>query len=249
MRWQLGYFGAEILPYFAPAMARLRRSGGTVRVLVGSNDGTTRQSDVAALLAAGSPARPGLRVGVVSFAVGYFHPETVHLIRYDGSAAAFIGSSNFTGAGAALNVEAGIVLDTRDGDHPNMLDAVKAAIDWWFAARRPGLHLVSAAANLTALARAGVLDVSQPPRPRSAATRSGASGGRGSSLRPLLKLPGSAPRSSSGPSPASPAAPAPVRWTKKLSASDAQRKRTGNQRGSITLVETSAKRLAERAMG
>lgn len=29
----------------------------------------------------------------------------------------------------------------------------------------------------------------------------------------------------------------PARWTKELSASDAQRKRTGNQRGSITLVQ------------
>jgi hypothetical protein len=236
VRWQSGYFGAEILPYFAPAMARLRRSGGTVRVLVGSNDGTTRQSDVAALLAAVGPARPGLRVGVVSFADGYFHPKTVHLVRNDGSAAAYIGSANLTGAGAALNVEAGIVLDTRDGDDRRVPEAVRAAVDWWFAARRPGLHLVSTAADLAALARAGVLDVPQPPRPRPAATRSGA-GGRGPSLRPLLNLPGSAPPSSSRPPSVGPGAPAPVRWTKKLSASDAQRKRKGNQRGSITLVK------------
>lgn len=239
VRWQSGYFGAEILPYFAPAMARLRRSGGTVRVLVGSNDGTTRRSDVAALLAAVGPARPGLRVGVVSFADGYFHPKTVHLVRNDGSAAAYIGSANLTGAGAALNVEAGIVLDTRDGDDRRVLEAVRAAVDWWFAARRPGLHLVSTAADLAALARAGVLDVPQPPRPRPAATRSGA-GGRGPSLRPLLNLPASAPPSSSRPPSVGPGAPAPVRWTKKLSASDAQRKTTGNQRGSITLVQAGA---------
>jgi hypothetical protein len=220
-------------------MARLRRSGGTVRVLVGSNEGTTRQSEMVALLAAVGQARPRLNVGVVSFADGYFHPKTIHVVRNDGSAAAYVGSANLTGAGAALNVEAGIVLDTRDGDDRRVLQSVRDAVDWWFAARRPGLHLVSTAAHLAALARAGVLDVPQPPRPRSVVTRSGV-GGRGPSLRPLVKLPRSTPPPSPPLSPVGSGAPTPVRWTKKLSASDAQRKRTGNQRGSITLVQAGA---------
>lgn len=239
LRWQSGYFSQEILPYFAPALRRIRSRGGTVRVLVGSNDGTTRQADVAALLAASGPPGPGLKVGVVSFTDGYFHPKTVHLVRGDGSAAAYVGSANLTGAGVALNVEAGIVLDTRDGDDRGVLNAVGAAVDWWFAGRRPGLHPVVTVADLAPLASAGVLDVPQPPRLRSAAA-GGGPGGRGASLRPLLAIPRAAPTPPPGPSPASPSASTPARWTKKLSASDAQRKGAGNQRGSITLVKARA---------
>lgn len=206
-----------------------------MRVLVGSNDGTTRQSDIAALLAAAGSPRPGLRVGVVSFANGYFHPKTVHLVRSDGSATAYVGSANLTGAGVALNVEAGITLDTRDGDDRGVLDAIGAAVDWWFTGPRPGLHLVSTTADLAPLVSSGILDVPQPPRPRPA-TGSG-TGGRGASLRPLLAIPGVGPVP---PTPASPRGLLPARWTKKLSASDAQRKGAGNQRGSITLVKARA---------
>ena len=235
LRWQAGYFTADVLPYFAPALGRLGRSGGTVRVLVGSNDGSTRRADMAALLAAAGTPRAGLGVGVVSFDNGYFHPKTVHIVRSDGSAAAYVGSANLTGAGVALNVEAGIVLDTRDGDDRDVLAAVGAAIDWWFAGRRPGMHLVATAADLAALTSAGILDVPQPPRPRPAAAGR-RSGGHAVALRPLLTIPSAAappPR----PSPARPGASTPARWTKKLSASDAQRKGAGNQRGSITLVK------------
>lgn len=236
LRWQSGYFGGEILPFVTPALRRLRISRGTVSVLVGSNDGITRQADLAALLAAAGSPRPGLKVGVVSFGNGYFHPKTVHLMRGDGSAAAYVGSANLTGAGSALNVEAGIILDTREGDDRGVLDAVSSAIEFWFAGPRPGLNLVSTLADLAALSRGGILDVPQPSRPRPPASAGGASASR-PALRPLLTLPVTTPPP---PRPTSSSSTVLASWTKKLSASDAQRKGTGNQRGSITLVQAKA---------
>lgn len=218
LRWQSGYFSHEVMSYFAPTMSRIGARGGLVRLLVGSNDGATRQVDMSALLAAAGPPRPGLHVGVVSFDDGYFHPKTVHLVRSDGSAAAYVGSANLTGAGVALNVEAGILLDTRDGDDRRVLDAVGGAIDWWFAGRKPGLHLVSTDADLALLASAGVLNVPQPPRPRPAAGSSGSSGRR-ASLRPLVTIPATASPPAPRPSSPSPGRSAPARWAKKLSAS------------------------------
>lgn len=243
LRWQSGFFSAEVLAYFAPLMGRLRRSGGVLHVLVGSNDGATRRSDIEALLSAAGPARATRKIGVVKFAEGYFHPKTVHVARGDGSSAAYVGSANLTGNGVALHAEAGLVLDTREGDDPRVLDEIRGAVDGWFAAPtpRPGLNLVPDVADLDALVRTGILDMPQLPRPRVPGAAKG--GARGSRLKRLLVLPSSPPTTSLAvPRPAralpagAAAAPA-ARWTKTLTRSDAQRKAAGNQRGSITLVQ------------
>jgi len=239
LRWQSGYFGAEILRYFEPVMAKISSHRGIIRVLVGSNDGVTRRADIEALLTASGSPRPGAEVGVVFFSNGYFHPKTVHVLRKDGSATAYVGSANLTRAGAIQNIEAGIILDTRAGDSGAILDKVKAAIDWWFSSRRPGLHFVATAADLVPLVNAGILDVPQPPRTRPVR---GLARSRSSLLEPLTTLPTAS--ASLRVKPVNASVPAgtstPIRWTKKLSASDAQRKTTGNQRGSITLVQAGA---------
>lgn len=229
LRWQTGFFGGEILDYFAPSMARVRACGGPLRVLIGSNNGITRSKDLAQLLLLAGPPRAERRVGVVSFTGGFYHPKTIHIRRADGSAAAYVGSANLTKNGvASVNIEAGIILDTRDGDDAGCLADIAAAVDWWFAGKREGMTLVRGQGEIDALIKAGVLD--RPLPPPVAPTEGKMKSRHGSRLKPLVKLP--------KPKPAPARAAAPAReWTKKLSASDAQRKTSGNERGSVTLVK------------
>jgi hypothetical protein len=247
LRWQTGFFTPDSLGYFVPALARLREFDGVLEVLVGSNDGRTQRAGVEALLAVAGPARANQRIGIVSFENGYFHPKTVHIVRRDGSTGAYVGSANLTGSGvAALHVEAGILLDTREGDEATVISQVAAAIDWWFAEQRQGLTVVTEPADLDALVASGVLNVPPPPPPPR--PRAPAASGTGPRLTPLLGLPELPPGIVVAPPPA-PAPPGPIvippppvaalpaaRWAKRLTRSDAQRKTTGNQRGSITLV-------------
>jgi hypothetical protein len=256
LRFQTGFFGASSLGYFAPLMARLSASDGVLSVVIGSNDGMTQAADVEMLLDLAGPPRTNRRIGIVSFENGYFHPKTVHILRSDGSAAAYIGSANLTGSGvSSLHVEAGIILETREGDDAATLTQVAQAIDWWFMGPRPGLSLVADPSDLGKLVSAGTLNV-PPPAPPARTKGEGKGGGgssRGATLKPLVGIPKltkktatpvtppSTASPSSDPSNASaassPAAPTSAHWDKKLTRSDAQRKTTGNQRGSITLVQ------------
>ena len=157
LRWQTGFFGAKGVGHLAPTLGRLREADGTTRLLIGSNDGVTRRGDVEALLkVAGSP-RDNLQVGVVSFANAFFHPKVLHITRADGSMAAYVGSANLTASGvASLHIEAGVVLDTSDGDSEAALRDVADRVDWWFSDDRPGLFLAREPSDLDSLAQSGI---------------------------------------------------------------------------------------------
>lgn len=263
LRVQTGFFGSKALGYFEDALAALGQTDGHTRFLIGSNDGQTRRGAVADLLAVAGQPRDGLRVGVVSFQSGFFHPKVFHIQRFDGSSTAYVGSANLTVPGTrSLHIEAGIILDGRKGDPTDVLDSIAAAIDVWFATKQPGLYDVVDDVDLDALVEARVLGVVPPSRPSRtvlhfASRRSGPTPAR--SLKPLVAAP---PVQQSLPPTGSPGATQPAtdttaatpatpsvtsgppsnqtaakHWGKKLSDSDAQRKKTGNQRGAITLVQ------------
>ena len=270
LRVQTGFFGSDALGYFESTLQDLTQSDGHARLLVGSNGGITPRAAVAELLKITGQPRAGLRVGVVSFRSGFFHPKAFHFERADGTATAYVGSANLTGSGAtSLHVEAGIVVDTAQGDPQAVLDSIADAIDAWFTQARPGFYPVTTDADLDALEATDVLGVPAPPRPprKSQAPKGGSTPGH--SLKPLVAMPAiqtplapksqgmpptahtGQPSSSStgttGPiatpasSPATPSPPTPAgavkHWGKTLSNSDAQRKKQGNQRGAITLVQ------------
>lgn len=253
LRWQTGFFGAGALGYFLPAIAELRRADGVLRVLVGSNDGTTLRRDADTLLATAGPPREKQRVGIVSFDNGYFHPKTVHVVRTDGSSTAYVGSANLTESGvSSLHVEAGVLLDTLEGDNPELLAQIADAVDWWFEEPRAGLEVISGPDDLDRLVSKGALNVPRPAIVRVLRRGGGETTGSGARLRPLVRVPALPPHvmvetsltSGSTPSPAEtvealtsgpPSIPT-VEWRKTLTLSDAQRKRRGNQRGSVTLV-------------
>jgi hypothetical protein len=251
LRWQSGFFGAGALRYLSPIVAQVATNGGSISALIGSNDGGTLRADIEALRAMAQPVQ-SLSIGIVHFGNAYFHPKTIHLTRTNGHSAAYVGSANLTQAGtSSLHVEAGLLLDSTAGDSTAVLTAIADAIDWWFADERAGLSLVSSDTDLLQFVGAGILDVPRPKRPPQ--PKQPTSGGGTTpvfdTLAPLVAAPpltSAAEPSDTVDQPAEPdsagatAAPTPtvdVVWSKLLSTSDAQRKPTGNQRGSITLVQ------------
>lgn len=265
LRVQSGFFGSDALGYFEDALSMLGRSNGDTRFLIGSNDGQTPRAAIADLLAVAGRPRSGLHIGVVSFQAGFFHPKVFHFQRADGSSTAYVGSANLTVSGTtSLHVEAGLVLDSKRGDSSDVLDSIADSIDAWFCNARAGLYQVVTDADLDPLVQANVLGVVQPPRrtPAVRPVKSKAAGVTpGHSLKPLVAAPpvrrplSSRPQAAAGasaggnqqstggaqtmPTPQSPPPKhaAVKHWAKKLSDSDAQRKKTGNQRGAITLVK------------
>jgi hypothetical protein len=258
LRFQSGFFGATSLGFLVPVLDRLRGSAGVAHLLVGSNDGATTRSDIETLLQLAGAPRANLRVGVVNFDNAYYHPKTIHIELGRNAAVAYVGSANLTASGTtSLHIEAGVLLDTREGDDAGELRRIAQAVDWWFANNPQGLYEVRTAEDLDALVTGGVLNVPRPvlaPRPP-ARTRRGQRAPV--TLRPLLRMPGLPPGVRVPPPPAvivaTPPGPSPVvvvngppatrrrqtptaRYEKPLTTSDAQRKATGNQRGSITLV-------------
>jgi hypothetical protein len=250
LRWQSGFFDGGSLGYFAPTMERLRSSDGVLNVLVGSNDGMTRREDIEALIIAAGPPRQNQNIGVVKFRTGYFHPKTIHIVREDGSSAAYIGSANLTRNGVtSLHVEAGLILDTRENDDPRTLKEIAGAIDTWFAPPRAGLNVVNDSAQLQRLVSKGIIGVPIPSLPPLQGNAK-YSNIFAPQLKPLLTvppLPAPTPTTTSAPTASPPSAPTGKQspnisvvedsWWKTLTRSDAQRKRQGNQRGSITLVQ------------
>jgi hypothetical protein len=252
LRWQSGFFDAGSLGFFIPTMARLRAFRGVLNVLVGSNDGMTRTEDIESLLVAAGPPRHNQKIGVVKFGTGYFHPKTVHIVRGDGTNAAYVGSANLTRNGVtSLHVEAGLLLDTREQDNAGVLKEIAEAIDIWFSAPRAGLNIVDDPAQLQRLVSKGIIGVPVPsPPPLQGGAKFSNIFAR--QLMPLLKVPAVAAAAAipAQPTPSDEApragitgqdpVPASVledSWWKQLTRSDAQRKLRGNQRGSITLVQ------------
>jgi hypothetical protein len=239
IRWQTGYFGADGIGLLLPILSTVRFAG-----VIGSNGGETPASEVHRLVAALRLPRIGARLGLVRYSNGLFHPKVYHLTRTDGTATAYVGSANMSERGmSGTNVEAGIILDARE-DGPHELSKIAATVDAWFSGR-PELVLVGSAGDVDTLTASGYLAPTRPPRIRLSQTGAGTTTnlparGRVTSLpavppwtAPSTTTPASAPSAAPSPAPAS----VVKRWWKKLPASDAQRKISGNQRGAIALTQ------------
>lgn len=190
IRLQTGYFSLESVGLLVTVLEQAAKSDHLTKVLIGSNDGCTLHSDVAGLMQFMGVPRPNGQLGIVSFGGAYFHPKTYHVRRHDGTEAAFVGSANLTAAGLALNVEAGIALDTREGDDPRQLSLIAMAIDAWFNEKRDGLTVVTGIETLDELVDRGILAIAPPPRPvdgsKGGSTSSGDARPR---LKPIFSLP------------------------------------------------------------
>ncbi|MEZ8482417.1 restriction endonuclease PLD domain-containing protein [Vibrio splendidus] len=148
---QSGYFSIDALATILPVLNRLNRSNLATFFLVGSNDRATSKEDIGKTFKLLDMPRSEAHLGVVSYKHGLFHPKVYHFTRSDGSQTAFVGSSNFSSSGLTLNIEAGLILDTRDGDTIHTLSQIRSAIAHWFSACLPGFNQVSSMTDIKKL--------------------------------------------------------------------------------------------------
>lgn len=176
IRWQFGFFEGGVLGVFLPAFRRLIHEDLDAAVLVGSNDGETQSASVLHLVDALGLPRPNALLGIVSYADAFYHPKTIHLRYRSGRQVAYVGSANMTSRGIdGLNVEAGMILDTNDGDPVDLLRQIAQAVGDWFVTRPDGLFEVRDHDDVSRLEGRGVLAA------ESASRQSHDRGGRSSS--------------------------------------------------------------------
>ena len=158
IRWQSGFFEAGVLGSLASTLAQLAAENLDAMVLIGSNDCETGVSAVRKLVDLLGLPRSGGKLGIVSYADGFYHPKTIHICYGDGREVAYVGSANLTSRGInGLNVEAGIVLDTDQGDAEEVLTAVKEAVADWFESTPEGLYVIDGHGDIDDLERRGIL--------------------------------------------------------------------------------------------
>jgi HKD family nuclease len=210
LKFQVGYFASSGLDFLKPILTHLRSSGRPITAVVGSNSSDTIVSDVNELIAlAGSP-RAGVDLAVVSYGAALFHPKIYFIERTDGSRTAYLGSANLSKSGiSGQNIEAGLLVDTNDGDPTAILDEIETAIDAWFGGGRGGVHLVMSPADSAKLLADGILSAAgfkastMPPKTTSAGVAK-------PSLSPLVKAPAPPPSAPAPPAPAPTLGPAPA---------------------------------------
>lgn len=189
LRLQTGFFSLDGAGILVPALDRAGKEDRPTKILIGSNDGSTLHDDVAGLAGIMHIPRSNAQLGIVSFGGAYFHPKTYHIRRHDGTEAAFVGSANLTASGLALHVEAGIALDTREGDPAHQLSQIAAAIDAWFNEKRDGLTLVTGLDSLKELRDNGILAIAPPPKPTEGTKDATTTKNPRPRLKPIFALP------------------------------------------------------------
>lgn len=168
IRWQSGFFEARVLGVFIRTFERLARDKHEASILVGSNNGETNVAAVHELVDALELPRPDARLGVVRYANAFYHPKTIHLYFRGDRQVAYVGSSNLTSPGInGQNIEAGVVLDTDEGDPTDLLDQIARAVDKWFAPSPDeppvdGLFLVQYRDDADRLLKRGILTDKRP---------------------------------------------------------------------------------------
>lgn len=192
-RVQSGFYGGGTLALLSESLTAMSSAEAHTWILVGSNDGVTDPESVRALLPLMRLPRPRAGLAVVSYATGYFHPKVYHIRRSDETSCAYVGSANLTPAGvSSLHVEAGIILDSREGDPLTTLEAIASAVQRWFEDPPEGFYPVVTEDDIDELLERGILSAPRPPASGGAASdRQGGQSARGPKLRPLFRLPSS----------------------------------------------------------
>jgi len=158
LRIQSGFFGRGTLGLLEDV---LTNEHVETAIVIGSNQNSTARKDVEALFDLMKMPRPNARLGIVSYVSGLYHPKVYHIRRSDGSQCAYVGSSNLTPAGLSTNVEAGLTLDTREGDEQDLLEEIESATEEWFTEDRAGFHSVESIGSIDTLESEGILSDSQ----------------------------------------------------------------------------------------
>ena len=163
IRWQSGYFNIEGIAPIAELIKDIANRGLDISCVLGSNNGETGYKDIELLMDLIGCPRPGARIAIASYNTGLFHPKVYHVTRLDGSQVAYVGSANLTFSGVTgLNIEAGLIIDTADGDQEYALNQIASAIDIWFDDTKPGLTRIRERADVDRLVERGILGKTPP---------------------------------------------------------------------------------------
>jgi len=159
IRLQTGFFSRKALPWLEPMLLSLLDRGLPAHAILGSNDMGTGAEHVLALIELMGLPRDDAALAVCAFGQGYFHPKVIHLTLNHDEQAAYVGSANLTGQGVrGTHVEAGVVVDTREGDPLEELVRIATAIDDWFTRdEASGLFVVDSADTVDVLLSRGIL--------------------------------------------------------------------------------------------
>jgi len=157
MRLQTGYFASSAMGAFSGLVEDLSGPAIQASLLIGSNPPGTPSNDLSDLVTILGLPRIGARAGVVSFKRGLFHTKVYHFTRTDGSQTAYVGSSNLTDQGLRLNIEAGIILESRAGDDESTLEEIAASIDSWFDEKPEGFYPVNSISDVQDLTEKRIL--------------------------------------------------------------------------------------------
>ena len=165
LRFQTGYFSIRGLSYFDKIIKALVDTDRPISAVIGSNDRDTTKDDINSLIDFIGCPRASAQACIVSYSNGLFHPKVIHLTRTDGSQLAYVGSANLTVAGvAAQNIEAGLLLDTNEGDPAPILSEIAVKIDSWFNKSRPEAFKIKSHIDIQKLTDDGILGVNKPKR-------------------------------------------------------------------------------------
>lgn len=250
-RGQFGFFDIGALRKYLPLLDSMITDGGQFRLAIGSNvSDPPSTDDINALL----PLITGRRYAnltIVALSNALFHPKTIHLIRRNGTATAFVGSANLTAKGLGHNVEAGLVID--GDDHTNeVINHIASAIDYWSTCNDPGVYQVTSEDDARRLVDLGLV---VPPatrrRLRSTNRARGSMTGRGTrptGWRPPVnvavagdpaEVEGDGELQAAVAEGVSEKVAIAARWCKQLRSSDAQQVQAGtNPTGKLRLAQS-----------
>ena len=190
IRWQSGYFNIEGIAPIAELIEDIARRDQEISCVLGSNNGETGDKDIKILMGLMGCPRPGARIAIASYNTGLFHPKVYHVTRHDGSQAAYVGSANLTLSGVnGLNIEAGLIIDSADGDQGNILNQIAGAIDIWFDDAKSGFTTIRDYADVERLVKRGILGVTALPVPSKPTSTTDSSPTAGVHLKPLQRFP------------------------------------------------------------
>lgn len=161
-------------------------------MLLGSNDGSTLASHISFLAGKLNVPLANVSLGIVRYEDALFHPKVYVFHRSDGSITAYVGSANMTGTGVSgRNVEAGLILDSLNGDDEAIIEQISGTIDDWFADPPESLSIIDGPDAIEALLNEGDLAVRPAPRLRSGngEERDEEAKPKKAGRKPLIKLP------------------------------------------------------------
>jgi hypothetical protein len=191
-RCQAGYFTLEGTSPVLSSISKCAAAGAQVTMLLGSNDGSTLASHISFLAGKLNVPSANVSLGVVRYEDALFHPKVYVFHRLDGSITAYVGSANMTGSGiSGKNVEAGLILDSLNGDDEAIIEQISSRIDDWFSYPPESLSMIDGPDAIKALLTDGDLAILPAPRVGLMKDEKGDREDRPKKARrkPLIKLP------------------------------------------------------------